>query len=93
MTTTHKFWVDATDFGCKGNYTWCGADQANVTIEGVENYWADGKAPEPSERTSCLALALDKEKPGLTAQPCNTEKDIGFICESGGSAIYLFQYL
>jgi len=47
--------------------------------------WADGKPPAPSERTNCLALSLDREKPGLTAEPCDTLRNVGVICESTGT--------
>jgi len=82
--------VDAADFGCKGNYSWCGADQANEMIDGIAFMWADLKPPKPSQRTNCLALSLDKEKPGLTAEPCDTDRDIGFICESTGKESHIF---
>lgn len=89
VTTTHKFWVDAADFGCQGNYSWCGADQAYEAIEGIDFMWADHKAPNPNQRTNCIALSLDKEKPGLTAEPWDTDKDVGFICESTGRAEHI----
>jgi hypothetical protein len=52
--------------------------------------WADGKPPAPSERTNCLALSLDKEKPGLTAEPCDTLRNVGVICESTGTERRLY---
>ncbi|XP_065351461.1 uncharacterized protein LOC135946909 [Cloeon dipterum] len=74
-TTSTKYWVSGLDFGCQGNYKWCGPDLA---FDSNEKLWLADQ-PVKSANTTCVAANLDPASLGLSNENC--ELKIGFICE------------